>query len=250
VSLLVDAARRRIPAKVVHGSSVFTAIAETGLSLYRFGWTITVPLPEKGPVDTVLRALKENAEHGLHTLLLLDLDVPADEYLTVPEAITRLEESGRFPMSTLMVAVARLGSDTQIIRADTAMNLRAADYGYPPYALVVPGRLHFLEEEALRVMAGCPPDLLEGRRVQGEVDGLVERYIGGCRGVLGALKVAELPLEVGEEAVSGLLDHARRYLEDAEYYRSDDGAVALTSVAYAEGVLDALKLLGLVEFEW
>jgi len=26
--------------------------------------------------------------------------------------------------------------------------------------------------------------------------------------------------------------------------------VALTSVAYAEGVLDALKLLGLADFQW
>ena len=250
VSLLVDAAKRSIPARVVHGSSVFTAIAETGLSLYKFGRTVTVPLPDKGPVDTVLRALKENAEYGLHTLLLLDLDVPADVYLTVPEAIMRLEESGRFPMNTLMVAAARLGSDTQIIRADTALNLRAADYGDPPYALVVPGQLHFLEEEALQVIAGCPPSLLEGRSVQGEVDGLVEKYIKGCRGVLEALKVAELPVEVREEAVASLLDHVRRYLEDAEYYRVEQRPVALTSVAYAEGVLDALKLLGLADFQW
>jgi diphthine synthase len=250
VSLIVDAAKRSIPVKLVHGSSVFTAIAETGLSLYKFGRAVTVPLPEKGPVDTVLRTLRENAEYGLHTLLLLDLDVPGGRYLTVPEAIARLQESGKFAMSTLMVAAARLGSDTQIIRADTALNLMAADYGDPPYALVVPGHLHFLEEEALQVIASCPRSLLEGRTVQGEVDGLVEKYIKGCRGVLEALKVAELPVEVKCEAVTGLLDHVRRYLEDAEYYRVEQRPVALTSVAYAEGVLDALKLLGLADFQW
>src|SRR4030042_613450 len=175
--LLEDAARRSIPVKVVHGSSVFTAIAESGLSLYKFGRTVTVPMPEKGPVDTVLRTLKENAEDGLHTLLLLDLDVPAGRYLTVPEAITRLEKTGEFPLDTLVVADARLGSDSQIIRADAALHLRDADYGGPPYALVVPGQLHFLEEEALQVMAGCPPGLLEGRRVQGEVDRRAEKDV-------------------------------------------------------------------------
>jgi len=250
MSLLVDAAKRSIPIKVVHGSSVFTAIAETGLSLYKFGRVVTVPLPDKGSVDTVLSVLKENAEYGLHTLLLLDLDIPAGRYLTVPEAIARLRDSGRFPMSTLMVAAARLGSDAQIIRADTALNLMADDYGDPPYALAVPGQLHFLEEEALQVIAGCPSSLLEGRSVQGEVNGLVEKYIKGCRRVLEALKVAELPVEVKEEAVAGILDHVRRYLEDAEYYRADRKPVALTSVAYAEGVLDALKLLGLADFQW
>lgn len=250
MSLLVDAAKRSIPVKVIHGSSVFTAIAETGLSLYKFGRTVTVPMPEKSPMDTVLRTIKENTEHGLHTLLLLDLDTPADRYLTVPDAITRLEETGEFPMNTLMVAAARLGSDTQLIQADTALNLRDANCGDPPYALVVPGQLHFLEEEALQVVADCPPSLLEGRRVQGEVDRLVEKYATGCRRVLEALKVAELPAEVTEEAVTGLLDHVRRYLEDAEYYRADQKSVALTSVAYAEGILDALKLLGLADFQW
>ncbi|OGD54172.1 diphthine synthase [Candidatus Bathyarchaeota archaeon RBG_13_60_20] len=250
LSLLVDAARRSIPVKVVHGSSVFTAIAESGLSLYKFGRTVTVPMPEKGPVDTVLRTLKENAEYGLHTLLLLDLDVPAGRYLTVPEAITRLEKTGEFPLDTLVVAAARLGSDSQIIRADAALNLKDADYGGPPYALVVPGQLHFLEEEALQVMAGCPPGLLEGRRVQGELDRLVEKYVKGCRRVLEVIKVAELPSELTGEAVTGLLDHARRYLEDADYYRVEQKPVALASVAYAEGVLDALKLLGLADFQW
>jgi len=250
LSLLVDAAKRSIPVRVIHGSSVFTAIAETGLSLYKFGRTVTVPLPEKGPVDTVLRAIKENQEHCLHTLLLLDLDIPEERYLTVPEAITRLMETGLFPGDTLMVAAARLGSDTRLIRADTALNLKDADLEAPPYALVVPGQLHFLEKEALKTLGGCPPALLEGRRVRGEIDRLVEKYLSACRRVLEDVRLAQPPVEVDEEKVVGLMDHVRRYMEDADYYRVDQKPVALTSVAYAEGILDALKLLGLAEFEW
>lgn len=250
LSLLVDAAKRSIPVRVIHGSSVFTAIAETGLSLYKFGRTVTVPLPEKGPVDTVFRALNENQEHGLHTLLLLDLDVPEDRYLTVPEAITRLMETGLLSADTLMVAAARLGSDTQLIRADTALSLKDADLGAPPHALAVPGQLHFLEEEALKTLGGCPPALLEGRRVRGEIDRLVEKYLSACRRVLEDIRFTQLPEKVDEEKVAGLMDHVRRYMEDADYYRADQKPVALTSVAYAEGILDALKLLGLAEFEW
>jgi FAD synthetase len=55
---------------------------------------------------------------------------------------------------------------------------------------------------------------------------------------------------ITEEQVKEMLEHTERYLDDAEYYRGEQKAVALTSVAYAEGILDALKLLGLVEFEW
>ncbi|MBD3171368.1 DUF357 domain-containing protein, partial [Candidatus Bathyarchaeota archaeon] len=38
--------------------------------------------------------------------------------------------------------------------------------------------------------------------------------------------------------------------DDAEYYRTDKKPTALTCVAYSEGILDALKLLGILEFEW
>ncbi len=250
ISLVVDAARRGVPVKIVHGGSILTAVAETGLSLYKFGRTVTVPLPEKGPVDTVIRAIRDNGEQGLHTLILLDLDEPRRRYLTVDQAITRLEDTGEFSMDTLLVAVARLGSENQVIRADTAENLKAHDFGEPPHAIVAPGRLHFVEEEALKALAGCPPELLTGRKVQGEVDTLIEKYGVGCRRVLGELKHSPLPKTINRTQVDELLEHTKRYLDDADYYRGEDDPVALTGVAYAEGLLDALKLLGLVEFEW
>ena len=50
--------------------------------------------------------------------------------------------------------------------------------------------------------------------------------------------------------VKDLIEHARRYLNDAEYYAKEQKHTALASVSYAEGILDALKLLGLVEFQW
>jgi FAD synthetase len=53
-----------------------------------------------------------------------------------------------------------------------------------------------------------------------------------------------------EVEVKEMLDHAERYLDDAEYYWGEKKEVALASVSYAEGILDALNLLGLVKFEW
>jgi len=250
ISLVLDAARRGVPVKIIHGASVFTAVAETGLSLYKFGHSVTVPLPEKGPVDSVTRALRENREHGLHTLILLDLDEPNNRYLTIGQAIAQLEETGEFSMDTLLVGVARLGSENSVIRADTADNLKTQDFGEPPHAIVAPGRLHFMEEEALKALAGCPPKLLTDRKVQGNLDCLIEKYTDGCRRVLHELKTSPTPKTIEGARVADLLNHAKRYLDDAEYYLSEDKPVALTSVAYAEGILDALKLLGLAEFEW
>ena len=51
----------------------------------------------------------------------------------------------------------------------------------------------------------------------------------------------------GEGSVVGHVD----YLEDAKYYKAQGKfETSLTSVAYCEGLLDALRLLGAVKFEW
>jgi diphthine synthase len=249
-SLILEARKRGIPAKVVHGSSALTAVAETGLSLYKFGRTVTLPLPKKGPPDTVLRTLEENREHGLHTLVLLDLDTESNQYLTINRAITLLLETETFNGGTLAVGVARLGREDSLIRAGRASDLADHDFGAPPQTLIVPGRLHFLEAEALKVIGGCPQEALESHNPQGELERLIEKYGAACRRALDEMEVSLLPRMMTDEEVKTLIDHAVRYLRDAEHYARERKATALASVSYAEGILDALRLLGLVDFEW
>jgi FAD synthetase len=53
------------------------------------------------------------------------------------------------------------------------------------------------------------------------------------------------------ESVAAVLDWANDYLKDAKYYKSQGKfETSLTSIAYCEGLLDALRLLGAVKFEW
>ena len=75
--MLIDAARKDgVETKVIHNSSIISAVAETGLHIYKFGATATVPFPEKtkGKLpESVYDVLKMNKRAGLHTLLLLDI---------------------------------------------------------------------------------------------------------------------------------------------------------------------------------
>ena len=78
---------------------------------------------------------------------------------------------------------------------------------------------------------------------------LVTRYIQSAEQVLAEVKVAEEPVRVDERKVKDIVDEAKRYLEDAKYYRDGERyETSLASVAYCEGLLDALRLLGAVEF--
>jgi diphthine synthase len=250
ISLIVDARKMGISTEVIHSSSIITGVGETGLSIYKFGKTVTLPMEDKGPVDTVVRTLRQNWDHGLHTLVLLDLDMEKGRFMTIPQALGRLLEFKDFDGKTLVVGVARLGSDSSIIRAGTVESLAGVEFGGPPQALVFPGRLHFQEEEALKILAGCSGELLKEHKVVGELDRLIAKYIRECRRVLEDMELRDTPREIEGEVIENLLDHVERYLKDAEYYSTHDKPVALASVSYAEGILDTLKLINFAEFEW
>jgi hypothetical protein len=80
---------------------------------------------------------------------------------------------------------------------------------------------------------------------------LITKYVNSAEHVLNNIKVLEKPVVLSTVEVSKVTDQARAYLEDAKYYREKRKFdVSLTSVAYCEGLLDALELLGAVKFEW
>jgi hypothetical protein len=80
---------------------------------------------------------------------------------------------------------------------------------------------------------------------------LVSKYISSAEHVFSQVEVVETPVMLGLPRIYYVMDFAKAYLEDAEYYREKKKfEVSLTSIAYCEGLLDALRLLGAVKFEW
>jgi len=80
---------------------------------------------------------------------------------------------------------------------------------------------------------------------------LSAKYISSAEKVLKELERTQTPINVTEESVGNILGWASDYLEDAKYYKVQGKLeICLTSVAYCEGLLDALRLLGAVKFEW
>lgn len=71
------AQQRGIDVNVVHAPSIFTSIAETGLNVYKFGRTVT--LPENSSPESIIEHIEKNDSIGLHTLILLDINYEADK---------------------------------------------------------------------------------------------------------------------------------------------------------------------------
>jgi FAD synthetase len=83
------------------------------------------------------------------------------------------------------------------------------------------------------------------------LEALAAKYIDSAEKVLKGLVRTNVSIAVTEEKRDEVLHWAADYLEDAKYYKAQGKLeTSLTSVAYCEGLLDALRLLGVVTFEW
>jgi len=76
------------------------------------------------------------------------------------------------------------------------------------------------------------------------------KYNDNLGHVFSHLRVLNLDPEKAED-VESTVDLARRYYEDASYFKDKNQVgTALISLAYCEGLLDALRLLKYVQFTW
>jgi len=83
------------------------------------------------------------------------------------------------------------------------------------------------------------------------IEDLASKYIESAERVFTQIRIPNTVTQLDEEKIRSAVEHAKRYLEDAKYYRSKSKLeTSLASIAYCEGLLDALKLLGIVEFSW
>jgi diphthine synthase len=167
LDLRLRAINKGIKIEIIHGSSIFTAVPGLlGLQNYKFGRTTTLAYPENdyfptSPYDII----KQNHELGMHSLVLLDIQTDKNRYMTANEGIKILEEyekkirDGIFNDKIVICVVARAGSKNTVIKADYLKNIKNKDFGPPLHTIVIPGRLHFLEIEALEKIADLPTNI-------------------------------------------------------------------------------------------
>jgi len=148
LSLVSEAKESRIPVKVIHSSSIFTAVAECGLSLYNFGKTVSIPTPQKGfSPNSFADSILENRKSGLHTLLLLDISMPISQGINILLGIEKSTKK-KLISDQKAVAISGLGSEKQKILYGSAGSLLTSDLS-PPAVLIIPGKMHFTEKEFL-----------------------------------------------------------------------------------------------------
>ena len=157
MDLYLRAKKTGIKTRIVHNASVLTAVGVTGLQLYNFGKTTSIPF-ENQNIETPYDVLALNQKNNLHTLFILDLKPNSNDSLSVTDAIRYLlkvelkRNEKVFTDNTLCIGCAKLGSLDQIIRVGKAKELLQYLFKDGMHCLIVPAKkLHFMEEEALKL---------------------------------------------------------------------------------------------------
>jgi len=147
LSLLLDAKEQGVRTKVIYSASVFDAIGETGLQLYKFGKIASMPdWKDKGKSDSFMDLIKDNQSIKAHSLILCDIGL---DFASALEQLQEAADAKKVKLDKIVVC-SRMGSDDRRISYNTIDKLRKKDFEMP-FCLIVPSDMHFLEEEGLKM---------------------------------------------------------------------------------------------------
>jgi len=140
VALLQMCIEQKVKYKIVHSASIFDAIAETGLQMYKFGKTASLPAwTEKHKPMSFAEVIKENLVIKAHTLLLVDIG------LEFKEALKQLTDSVEI---NELVVCSNMGTNKAKIAYGNVEKLTKQKIE-KPFCFIIPSELHFLEQEFL-----------------------------------------------------------------------------------------------------
>lgn len=152
--ILVEAKRFGIETEIIHATSIYSAaISESGLQASKFGKSVTLPFRfNESEYAGIYEDIMRNKEKGLHTLILLEITEKG--YLSPKEAMERLIEvskDGKINKDEEFLVLMRIGAKDRVIRYDAVEGLIKLNFRDPPFVLILPGKLHFVEEEYLNL---------------------------------------------------------------------------------------------------
>lgn len=177
IDLYLRCIHEGVKVEVVNNASILNSIGITGLSLYRFGETVSIPFfTEKWRPYSFYDKICRNYNNDLHTLILLDIKVKEiseenlakgkkiyekPRFMTVNQALEELleasekseivlENKGLINEDNLCYGVARIGSENQIIKAGKIKDIIKYDFGKPLHSVVLCAKtLSSIEKEVV-----------------------------------------------------------------------------------------------------
>jgi diphthine synthase len=147
ISLIMDCKKAKVNSKIIFSASVFDAVAETGLQLYKFGKISSMPKWENHfHPDSFLEFAEQNNSIGAHSLILIDPGLKCED------ALNELEISCKkrgFDLDKILIC-SNLGEKRTGIFYGNLNDLRKKCKKVSRlFCFIIPGNLHFFEKEVI-----------------------------------------------------------------------------------------------------
>ena len=246
IELRARAAKEKIKTRSIHASSSLTSmIGECGLHFYKIGRIATI-MNEMNSLTTPYFVIYRNIIEGNHTVLLLEYNQDKDFFLDPKDALEKLLETEKgqrrkiIMKNTYAIIASRVGFKNQKIISGKISSLIEVDFGKPPHTIIIPGRLHFTESDALKMFSQCVDEPYENtEKIEKISVQMMKKYVPMVREALEEIK----PHYKDEKKFNIILENADLYIQDAEKFLEDgQDEVAILSIGYADGLVDALRL--------
>ena len=246
IELRTRAKLEKIETNTIHSASAITSmIGEAGLQFYKVGRIVTI-MNEKKSIITPYTSIFKNLIQGLHSVILLEYNQDENYFLDPKDAISSLmdveKEQKRNVVNndTFAIVASRIGFETQKITSGKFSNLLKVDFGEPPHSIIITGKLHFTESDAINVLTECldkPSD--NSSRIKSTSIQMIEKYVPMVRVALEEVK----PFYNNAKEFQEILQNAELYINDAEnFLKQGNDENAVLSIGYADGLVDALRM--------
>ena len=246
IELRTRAKLEKIETNTIHSASAITSmIGEAGLQFYKVGRIVTI-MNEKKSIITPYTSIFKNLIQGLHSVILLEYNQDENYFLDPKDAISSLmdveKEQKRNVVNndTFAIVASRIGFETQKITSGKFSNLLKVDFGEPPHSIIITGKLHFTESDAINVLTECldkPSD--NSNRIKSISIQMIEKYVPMVREALEEVK----PFYNNAKEFQEILQNAELYINDAEnFLKQGNDENAVLSIGYADGLVDALRM--------
>ena len=141
---------------------------------------------------------------------------------------------------TFVIVASRIGKNNQKIISGKIGNLVTKEFGDPPHSIILTGKLHFTELDAIRVITECQDEPIDNSvDVKSISEQMIEKYVPMVKEALDEIRPHYENLKEYED----VLINAKLYIDDAEnFLKEGKKEYAVLSIGYADGLVDALRI--------
>ena len=246
LELKTRAIKDNIETKTIHSSSIVSSlIGEVGLHYYKVGRVLTI-MDDPKSIITPYNTIFDNLLNRMHSVILLEYNEDKSFFLEPQDALSMLlgceEKQKRKIISseTFGIVASRIGKNDQRIISGNVGNLIKNKFGEPPHSIIIPGKLHFTESDAVKMVTECLDEPIDNSiNVKSISEQMIEKYVPMVREALEEIK----PHYENIKEYEDVLINAKLYIDDAEnFLKEGKKEHAVLSIGYADGLVDALRI--------